>query len=369
MPADDLPGRVRALLAERGVKQGALAEAIGLDIDKMSKSLSGGRRFTSLEVALIAEHLDVTVNTLLGITEPEPAVAARSTGTHARTDPVLERLAEYAHIRTSLSALGYAAKIPTILFDHEPMWIDQGARLAEGVLERIEKLRADAGGRRDLATEIEDAFGIDVVQTDLEDGNDGFSHREGDVAVIAVATTDIPARQRFTLAHELAHVLAGDHQGLHTHGSGSGRKDPSEVRANAFAAALLMPESQLKLDPRAANLTDKNFASLVMDLEVSPNALAWRLWNLGMLTEDVRKRYLWFSAAQCASLADRADRLAEWCETGISPRPPMRLLKDALDAHLSGVATVRLFARAIGMPEGVVIAALDKRPSEDPAGM
>lgn len=59
--------------------------------------------------------------------------------------------------------------------------------------------------------------------------------------VILLNGADAASRMRFTLAHELAHHVFGDHRQADTH---AGLVSPGhwiEVRANAFAAELLMP--------------------------------------------------------------------------------------------------------------------------------
>lgn len=53
------------------------------------------------------------------------------------------------------------------------------------------------------------------------------------------------ARRRFSFAHEYAHVLL-DRDGHGTVSRTTDQEDMSEVRANAFAAAFLMPESGLR---------------------------------------------------------------------------------------------------------------------------
>lgn len=54
--------RVRAAMAMRGLTQAELADLIGFDRPKMSKSLSGARRLTSLDLAKVA--VDVAVEIL-----------------------------------------------------------------------------------------------------------------------------------------------------------------------------------------------------------------------------------------------------------------------------------------------------------------
>lgn len=214
MPEYESASRVRELLASHGMTQRDLADAIELDADKVSKSLSGVRRFTSLELANIADRFAVTVNWLLGIDEPPVAVAARYSGSHVRTDPTLERIGDFAEVRSSLVELGYSNEVPQFDPGDSPIWIEQGERVAEQALDLLDK--HEAGLRpSEMIESIERVFNVDVVLIDLEVGCDGLAWRSGQVGLIAAATTSSSARQRFTLAHELCHALIGDYQQLH----------------------------------------------------------------------------------------------------------------------------------------------------------
>ena len=101
----------------------------------------------------------------------------------------------------------------------------------------------------DLPALVETAFGADVAVVALDEGFDGLSASSDDAKLIVLGTSAVPARQRFTLAHELGHLLAGDDQGVHLDKDIYDRaqaKDPSEMRANSFASAFLMPEDVLR---------------------------------------------------------------------------------------------------------------------------
>ena len=58
-------------------------------------------------------------------------------------------------------------------------------------------------------------------------------------AVVAVATTPHPMRQRSSTAHELGHVLGGDLE--RPESLTAGERSPEEIRADAFARHLLLP--------------------------------------------------------------------------------------------------------------------------------
>lgn len=71
--------RIKAALADRHQTQATLAQAVGLSESAMSKALAGKRSLSSIEAALIAEHLGVTMHWLVtGEADPfEVRAAAR----------------------------------------------------------------------------------------------------------------------------------------------------------------------------------------------------------------------------------------------------------------------------------------------------
>lgn len=62
---EEINERIRQAMAAAGLSQRDLTEVIGKDSTVVSKALNGTRRFTSLELALIAEATGSTVGHLL----------------------------------------------------------------------------------------------------------------------------------------------------------------------------------------------------------------------------------------------------------------------------------------------------------------
>lgn len=106
-------------------------------------------------------------------------------------------------------------------------------------------------------------------------------------------------RQRFTLAHELAHyffdsdylkesdaVIVDKDRWLYRSDDKyeglSDEKKEREIRANIFAAEILMPESKL----REFYDVSKNIALLAETFEVSQAAMTWRIYNLWLATDE-----------------------------------------------------------------------------------
>ena len=95
-------------------------------------------------------------------------------------------------------------------------------------------------------------------------------------------------RQRFTIAHELAHYLLGhldDNHRMYRDTSknfSSDIYDPKEVAANKAAAAILMPEKKIK--DLIFNKKITSIKELAKIMKVSELAMKYRLQNLGLIS-------------------------------------------------------------------------------------
>lgn len=105
--------------------------------------------------------------------------------------------------------------------------------------------------------ELSRKLGFSIYSSNLPSDNSGFIivHPEAKKKydsdkVIVVNANDSPLRQRFTVAHELAHyVLHSKGQELFAHRDvvNFGEvTDPKETEANTFASAVLMPANLIK---------------------------------------------------------------------------------------------------------------------------
>lgn len=141
---------------------------------------------------------------------------------------------------------------------------------------------------------IAKSLGIRVEYAPLDGELSGLAHIRDDVPIIGINTLHAPNRQRFTLAHELAHVQLHHHELKRTvHvDCGSLRRDalategvdPIEIEANAFAAELLMPTKLLAsaLGGRSVDLEDDQaITALAKRFRVSNAAMRYRLNSLG----------------------------------------------------------------------------------------
>ncbi len=66
----EVSGEVRAWMARRDMKQGALANALGMTQPSLSMRLRGRTRWTIQDLVIVSETLDVPISVLLSPLEP-----------------------------------------------------------------------------------------------------------------------------------------------------------------------------------------------------------------------------------------------------------------------------------------------------------
>lgn len=120
--------------------------------------------------------------------------------------------------------------------------------------------------------------------------------------VIVVNSTHASVRQRFTIAHELAHALLHRYTAPHADGrlqvkfrdsESSQGIDQEEIEANQFAAELLMPDkfvrdltARITFDLADAGEDERAMAIMIRlakRFEVSVQALSFRIANLSAM--------------------------------------------------------------------------------------
>lgn len=135
--------------------------------------------------------------------------------------------------------------------------------------------------------QIAQKLGVKAFSAALDEGVSGLLiKRSGQDAEIYVHAADSSNRQRFTCAHELGHYVkrsaAGDEAWEYVEQrnliSSEGTNE-EEVYANRFAAALLMPKSEVT--KRFTNAASA--ATLAPEFGVSADAMHFRLVNLGLI--------------------------------------------------------------------------------------
>lgn len=117
----------------------------------------------------------------------------------------------------------------------------------------------------------------------------GLLIRKDGHALIGVNSSEAPVRQRFTIAHEIAHFVLHPLRDTfvdyrHDHEKGKS-KSSKEYEADMFAAALLMPRKNIIKDFNSVSKglnDDEVRVVLARRYDVSDDAMRYRLKNLGL---------------------------------------------------------------------------------------
>ena len=159
-----------------------------------------------------------------------------------------------------------------------------------------------------------------------------------------MVSSAIPAtRQRYTLAHELGHILAGDGDEVIDQNITTG-KTPQETRASAFAAAFLMPAAALRAAFKGgASPTEVLIADLLSRYRVSLDALAFRLNNAGIIDAATRDAVWRMASARIGLRRGRAADLQARRER----RLPQGVLSRAVEAYVKRRISIRPVASLI----------------------
>lgn len=149
------------------------------------------------------------------------------------------------------------------------------------------------------------ALNVQVVQVETDDDDlSGFLFRDPATgkSVIGVNKKHYRTRQRFTIAHEIGHLMLHSFEDLHYDRKGSGGifkrsaesatgENRDEVEANFFAAELLMPEELIydKLeDIEISDIFEQNIdaaiRAMAKEFNVSTHALSIRMAQLGIVS-------------------------------------------------------------------------------------
>lgn len=154
----------------------------------------------------------------------------------------------------------------------------------DGDVERVARIvramwRLPLGPVENLTRAVERAGGVVVLSAFGTKRIDGMSTWRAQSPPIFWLNRELPPdRWRWTLAHELGHVLL--------HSEGDSRVE-MESEADRFAAEFLLPRAEIK--PHLVGLSLMRLAALKRRWKVSMQALIMRAYHLRMITERKRR--------------------------------------------------------------------------------
>lgn len=214
------------------------------------------------------------------------------------------------HIRRLLKSTEFRGELPLPKLD-----VDQYDG-PEAIAELIRRAWLAPSGPLANLTDLIERAGCIVVLCDFDEMLvDGVTlQAPGTPPCIFLNRAQPGDRQRFTLAHELGHIV------MHQFPS-----PEMEDEANAFASALLMPPREMR-SLLAGRLTLQRLAALKPIWKVSMQALLMCARSVGAITDN-QSRYLW------RQLSSMGFRRHEPAELEVTPETPS-VLPEILRMHL-----------------------------------
>lgn len=271
--------RIRLAREAMGLTQAELARKIGVARHAVTKIEQGKRHLSALELASVAQATGLSLAWFV-TNEPAVVVSRRDHGdgdalpTDLRVGKLkreLEQLLELKLLRPSVRGL----QLPF------PEDFEGAAEAALTVREAVGR----SDGRIDVADAAE-LLGLYVYVLPLpSNAISGASAVVDDqIGVALVKSSDTPARQRFTIAHEIGHHVFQDAYDPASFGG------DAERIINSFAADLLMPRSEVRAswaksgsDSSGIRMTAITMAA---SYEVSWSALCPHLHNIGLINHE-----------------------------------------------------------------------------------
>lgn len=291
--------RVAYARKEIGLTQEALSEMLGFnDRQILSNIESGNRKVSSDELLRLMECLNKDLDFF---TDPHRVLETNAVSWRANGEQ--EPLADFESF--ALELVGLNRQLKKQLKDNgSPLRfylpLDKKNSFEEA-WEAAEALVVDweLGGcpAERLKDEVEKRLKANVLMVDAPDGVSGGAVHLKDGETIFINRKHGKVRRNFTLAHELFHILTWETMPPEKLDLQENSKTRVERLANNFAAALLMPQGviEAKVAAIAGKEDEEGFQALLrqwvnetaQNLQVSNEALKFRILNLGLLPKNV----------------------------------------------------------------------------------
>lgn len=351
-------GRVASLVRSLAVDDADLARVLDLpDGVEVGRVLDGSYELTATDLVAVADLLDVPVGVLTG----DQPVEGRL-GVSLRMGYVSEADVPVEALRHADMLLRHRAVLDSWL-GPMPGPPDDLRMSTDGYHPKAGAVSGDRVRRvlglgdepvRDLVGLVE-GLGVPVVFAALPGGLHGLNLRDERhglaVRVVLVSSSDGWARQRFTLAHELCHALYDD-AGQLIVDRVDVPQDYPEIRAEAFARALLLPVRPLAREVRDARQAGTGLGETVARLMarwgVSRDAVTRALLADGLATQQEVAPVRQALVSDLMSAVGLAEHWQALCAQEHDEAGSPALVDRAVRAYGNGWVHARVVAELLG---------------------
>ena len=127
-----------------------------------------------------------------------------------------------------------------------------------------------------------ESLGVRIVEVDADDKFDGTSAMADNTPLLVLNATYLPERKRFTLFHELAHLLLHFAEGAN-----------EEHLCHAFASEMLLPTPVLlaRLVAKRRGITLEELQGLQRNYGISIEAIMYKAHQHGIINDAYYKRF------------------------------------------------------------------------------
>ena len=260
MDTKELGRRLRSARESRGLSQQAVAKVLGLPRTAITQLEAGSRSVSTLELTQFSElylrHVADLLHEGQRDEDRDVLVALHRVAPGLEQDPATrEQVARSVHLcREGVSLKRLLGTEPRSVPSSCEMYLPrspgeavaQGEEAAEQERRRLEIANTPIADVSELIA----SQGIWASGVTLPDGMSGLFLRHPSIGLaILVNSSHVKGRKRFSYAHEYAHTLL-DRNGNISISSTDNSSEMVEKRANAFAAAFLMPRDGIRASLR-----------------------------------------------------------------------------------------------------------------------
>ena len=276
--------RIKVAREDFGLTQEELAHDVQLDRSALAKIETGARKVSALELAQIADRLDVRLEWFVE-DAPSAVVSRRNAHEPGAASPAIDKLTERLAREVEL-VMAHDDQLAT-LTNPEVLNRPSSRAAVESTAEAARQLLGV--GREEPLLELSRrvstigllAFSIDLG-TEAADGSSILLANGG----IAVVNGHLHVgRRRLTLAHELGHYLFADEFSVDWQVADPDQPDDRESKIDTFARALLLPAQAVTQAWKHHRERDRSLREAAV-ITASGTASTCRPWRGGCRSSD-----------------------------------------------------------------------------------